>query len=191
MPIPTPFHDRTARLCTSYRWIDWAGYLAVCSYHLPNDSEYYALRHAAGLIDITPLFKYEISGPDAAAYLSRIMTKNIEALPVGRAAYSCWCDDFGKIIDDGTVFRLNQDRLRVHTAEPMLAWFEQFKRGFKITLEDMTSKIAAVAIQGPTSRDILRQVAGDDVDDLPYYGMMTAEATVADFPQRLYRRFRI
>ncbi len=158
MPIPTPFHDRTAALCTSYKWADWAGYCAVSSYSLPNDGEYYSLRHAAGIIDISPLFKYEVSGPDAVAYLSRIMTKNIEDLPIGRAAYCCWCDDFGKIIDDGTVFRLDTDRLRVHTAEPMLAWFRQFRRGFDVILEDISADIAAVAIQGPTSREILKQV---------------------------------
>ena len=175
MPIPTPFHDRTAALCTSYKWADWAGYCAVSSYSLPNDGEYYSLRHAAGIIDISPLFKYEISGPDAVAYLSRIMTKNIEDLPIGRAAYCCWCDDFGKIIDDGTVFRLDTDRLRVHTAEPMLAWFRQYRRGFDVILEDISADIAAVAIQGPTSREILKQVADIDLDALAYYSVVTAQ----------------
>lgn len=175
MPIPTPFHDRTAALCSSYRWTDWAGYYAVSSYNLPNDSEYYSLRHAAGIIDISPLFKYEVSGPDAALFLSRIMTKNIDDLPIGRAVYCCWCDDFGKIIDDGTVFRLDTERLRVHTAEPMLAWFEQFKRGFDVSLEDISAKIAAVAVQGPTSRDILRQVSDIDLEALAYYQLTTAQ----------------
>ncbi|MGD8391557.1 MAG: aminomethyltransferase family protein [Desulfobacterales bacterium] len=175
MPIPTPFHDRTAALCSSYRWTDWAGYYAVSSYNLPNDSEYYSLRHAAGIIDISPLFKYEVSGPDAALFLSRIMTKNIEDIPIGRAVYCCWCDDFGKIIDDGTVFRLDNERLRVHTAEPMLAWFEQFKRGFDVSLEDISAKVAALAIQGPTSRDILRQISDMDVDALAYYQLTMAQ----------------
>ncbi len=175
MPIPTPFHDRTAALCTSYKWIDWAGYYAVGSYNLPNDGEYYSLRHSAGIIDITPLFKYQISGPDAASFLARIMTKNIEDIPVGRAVYCCWCDDFGKIIDDGTVFRLDEDRLRVHTAEPMLAWFEQFKRGFDVTLENITDSIAAVAVQGPTSRDILKQLTDVDMDTLSYYRVATGK----------------
>ena len=175
MPIPTPFHDRTSKLCTSYRWTDWAGYYAVCSYNLPNDSEYYAIRHAAGLIDITPLFKYQISGPDAAAYLSRIMARNIQNVKVGQAAYCCWCDDHGKIIDDGTVFRLEEDRFRVNAAEPMLAWFEQFKRGYNIKLEDMTESIAAVAIQGPTSRDILKQLTDVDMDSLAYYRVAAGE----------------
>jgi aminomethyltransferase len=175
MPIPTPFHDRTAALCTSYKWTDWAGYYAVCSYSLPSDGEYYSLRHSAGLIDISPLFKYEVSGPDAAAFLSCIMAKNIENMPIDRAVYCCWCDDSGKIIDDGTVFRLEKDRLRVHTAEPMLAWFEQFKRGFDVTLEDMTARVAAVAMQGPTSRDILKQISDVDLDAFAYYGVMTAQ----------------
>ncbi len=175
MPIPTPFHDRTAALCSSYRWTDWAGYYAVASYNLPNDSEYYSLRHSAGIIDISPLFKYEVSGPDAALFLSRIMTKNFENIPIGRAVYCCWCDDFGKIVDDGTVFRLDTERFRVHTAEPMLAWFAQFKNYFDVTLEDISIKIAAVAIQGPTSRDILMQITDIDLDALAYYRVMMAQ----------------
>jgi aminomethyltransferase len=154
MPIPSPFHDRTSKLCTSYKWTDWAGYYAVCSYNLPNDSEYYAIRHCAGLIDISPLFKYQITGPDAAAFLSRIMAGNIKNTHIGHASYCCWCDDLGKIIDDGTVFRLDEDHFRVHSAEPMRAWFEQFRGDFKVALEDISATIAAVAIQGPTSRDI-------------------------------------
>jgi aminomethyltransferase len=175
MPIPTPFHDRTAALCTSYKWADWAGYCAVSSYSLPNDGEYYSLRHAAGIIDISPLFKYEVSGPDAVAFMSRIMSKNVEDIPIGRAGYCCWCDDFGKIIDDGTVFRLDTDRLRVHTAEPMLAWFVQFRRGFDVIVEDISAAIAAVAVQGPTSREILKQVTDADLDALAYYGVTTAQ----------------
>jgi aminomethyltransferase len=175
MPIPSPFHERTFELCTSYKWADWAGYYAVSSYRLPNDSEYYSLRHSAGIIDISPLFKYEVSGPDAVVFLSRIMTKNIDDIPIGHAAYCCWCDDFGKIIDDGTVFRMDADCLRVHTAEPMLAWFEQFRRGFDVTLEDISAHFAAVAIQGPTSRDILKQISDVDLEALPYYGVVNAQ----------------
>jgi aminomethyltransferase len=175
MPIPTPFHDRTSKLCTSYRWTDWAGYYSVCSYNLPNDSEYYAIRHAAGLIDITPLFKYEITGSDAAAFLSRVMARDIKTIHIGQAAYCCWCDDDGKIIDDGTVFRLDEDRFRVHAAEPMLAWFSQFKRGFDVAVTDITETIAAVSIQGPTSRDILKQLTDIDMDSLAYFRVAAAK----------------
>ena len=175
MPIPTPFHDRTSKLCTSYRWTNWAGYYAVGSYNLPNDSEYYTIRHAAGIIDITPLFKYQITGTDAAAFLSRIMARNIASINVGHAAYCCWCDDDGKVIDDGTVFRLDTDRFRVHTAMPMLAWFDQFKRGFNVAIKDITETVAAVAIQGPTSRDILKQLTDIDMDALAYYRVTPAK----------------
>jgi aminomethyltransferase len=180
MPIPTPFHERTSKLCTSYRWTDWAGYYAVCSYNQPNDSEYYAIRHAAGLIDITPLFKYQVGGSDSAAFLSRIMARDIRMLDVGQAAYCCWCDDRGKIIDDGTVFRLDEDRFRVHSAEPMLAWFEPFRRGFTVTLEDITESIAVVAIQGPTSREILKQLADFDIDSLAYYRLAAGKLSGVD-----------
>lgn len=175
MPTPSPFHDRTSKLCTSYKWTDWAGYCAVCSYSLPNDSEYYAIRHCAGLIDISPLYKYRIRGPDAAAFLSRIMVRDIQGTRIGRAAYCCWCDDFGKIIDDGTVFRLDEDHFRVHTAEPMLAWFEQFRGRFNVAIEDITATIAAVAVQGPTSRDILKQVFDMDLDSLAYFWLTGAK----------------
>jgi aminomethyltransferase len=180
MPIPSPFHDRTSKLCTSYKWTDWAGYHAVSSYNLPNDSEYYAIRHCAGLIDISPLFKYRIIGPDAAAFLSRIMTRDIKSIRIGRVAYCCWCDDFGKIIDDGTVFRLDEDHFRVHTAEPMLAWFEKFKRGFEVAIEDISATIAAVAIQGPTSRDVLKQIVDIDLDSLGYFRVKAARLNKQD-----------
>jgi aminomethyltransferase len=180
MPIPSPFHDRTSKLCTSYKWTDWAGYAAVSSYNLPNDSEYYAIRHCAGLIDISPLFKYRITGPDAAAFLSRIMARDIKSTRIGRVTYCCWCDDSGKIIDDGTVFRLDEDHFRVHTAEPMLAWFEQFRRGFDVALEDITATVAAVAVQGPTSRDILKQISDMDMDSLAYFEVAVAKIDKQD-----------
>ena len=113
MPIPSPFHERTAPLCTSYRWKDWAGYYAVCSYDTTHDREYFAFREAAGLIDVTPLYKYEVYGPDAAALLSRMMVRNVRKLKVGRVGYTCWCDDDGKVVDDGTVTRLEKEYFRV------------------------------------------------------------------------------
>ena len=77
MPLPTPFHPRTSALCTSYRWKEWAGYYAVCSFDTTHDHEYMTLRHAAGLLDVSPLYKYAVEGPDAAAFLSRVMTRAI------------------------------------------------------------------------------------------------------------------
>ena len=103
MPIRSPFHDRVARTCTSYAWKDWAGYYAVSHHgetHLP---EYWAFREACAITDITPLFKYEVEGKDAVRLLSRMAVRGFAKLPVGRVAYTCWCDAHGKVIDDGTV----------------------------------------------------------------------------------------
>ncbi len=96
MPIPSPFHPRTSELCTSLRWKDWSGYHAVCSYDTCHEREYFAFRHAAGLMDVTPLHKYEVHGPDAAAFLGRVMVKDIPRLKVGQVTYCCWCDERGK-----------------------------------------------------------------------------------------------
>ncbi len=124
MPIPSPFHERTQALCTSYRCKDWAGYCAVCSYDTTHEREYFAFRESAGLLDVTPLYKYEVRGPDAAALLSRMMVRDVGKLKVGRVAYSCWCDDDGKVLDDGTVARLDETYYRVTAADPTLHWLQ-------------------------------------------------------------------
>ncbi len=169
MPIPTPFHSRTSKLCTSMSWKDWAGYYAVSSYHTSHEPEYFAFRHAAGLIDVSPLFKYEIRGPDASAFLSRVTVKNLSKLRVGRVTYLCWCDDDGKVIDDGTVSRLGKDHFRITAAEPSLSWFHRLSRGFEVSIEDSTDRIGALALQGPNSRAILGQVTDADMDGLKFF----------------------
>ena len=118
MPIPSPFHERTQALCTSYRFKDWAGYCAVCSYDTTHEREYFAFRESAGLLDVTPLYKYEVYGPDAAALLARMMVRDVGKLKVGRVGYSCWCDDDGKVIDDGTIARLDEHLLPGHRRRP-------------------------------------------------------------------------
>jgi len=180
MPIPTPFHERTLPLCTSYRWKDWAGYCAVCSYDTSHEREYFAFRESAGLLDVTPLYKYEVCGPDAQALLARMMVRDVSKLKVGRVAYSCWCDDDGKVIDDGTVSRLAEDHFRVTAADPTLHWLQALSRGLDVQLEDSSARLAALALQGPTSRAILRDanvagIAGSaDLDKLKFFGVTRA-----------------
>jgi aminomethyltransferase len=177
MPIPTPFHSRTSQLCTSLRWKDWGGYYAVCSYRSCHEPEYFALRHSAGLIDVTPLFKYEVYGPDAAAFLSQLMVKNISKLKVGRVTYLCWCDDDGKVVDDGTVARLERSYFRVTAAEPSLSWFERMRRGYDVKIEDSTARFGALALQGPNARDILRRAvdsAALDIDKVRFFAIVRA-----------------
>lgn len=175
MPIPSPFHARTSALCTSFRWKDWAGYAAVCSYDTTHDREYFAFRESAGLLDVTPLFKYEVHGPDAAALLSRMMVRDVAKLKVGRMAYTCWCDDAGKVIDDGTVARLDQDYYRVTAADPTYHWLRTVGRGFRATIEDSSVRLAALALQGPNSREILRAASDADMDALKFFGIVRAK----------------
>lgn len=169
MPIPTPFHPRTAPLCTSYRWKDWAGFYAVCSFDTTHDREYFAFRHAAGLIDVSPLYKYEVYGPDAAKFLSRVVAKNIEKLKIGMVTYCCWCDAHGKVIDDGTVARLSEDYYRMTAALPTYYWLEKHRRGYNITIEDSSDRFAALSLQGPNSRAILKQACDADMDGLKFF----------------------
>src|SRR5687767_2761357 len=180
MPIPSPFHERTSQLCTSYRWKDWAGYAAVCSYDTTHDREYFAFRESAGLLDVSPLFKYEVHGPDAAALLSRMMVRDVSKLKVGRVGYSCWCDDYGKVIDDGTVTRLEEDYYRVTAADPTLHWLQAVSRGMRVTLEDSSARLATLALQGPRSRDILRAASTAGMDKLKFFGATRAKVDGLD-----------
>ena len=175
MPLPTPFHPRTSELCESLQFKSWAGYFAVSSYQSHHDPEYFAFRNAAGLLDISPLFKYEVSGVDSAAFLSSVATRGLEALRVGRVTYACFCDPAGKIIDDGTIARIDDELFRVTTASPTFGWFERQRRGFDIELRDVSDLMAALAIQGPASRDALAEVAGEGVRDLGFFGITPAQ----------------
>jgi glycine cleavage system T protein (aminomethyltransferase) len=175
MPIPSPFHERTQALCTSYRWKDWAGYCAVCSYDTTHEREYFAFRESAGLLDVTPLYKYEVSGPDAQALLGRMMVRDVTKLKVGRMAYTCWCDDDGKVIDDGTVARLDETYFRVTAADPTLHWLQAVGRGLDVKLEDSSARLGALALQGPTSREILRDASDADMDKLKFFGVTRAK----------------
>jgi aminomethyltransferase len=174
MPIPTPFHERTQALCSSYRWKDWSGYCAVCSFDTTHEREYFAFRESAGLLDVTPLYKYEVSGPDAAALLGRMMVRDVSKLKVGRVGYTCWCDDDGKVIDDGTVSRLGESQFRVTAADPTLHWLQAVGRGFEVQIEDSSERLAALALQGPTSRAILREAAGAGIEGLKFFGVTQA-----------------
>ncbi|MCH8942813.1 MAG: aminomethyl transferase family protein [Bacteroidetes bacterium] len=176
MPIQTPFFPRTSALCKSMNWKEWSGYYAVSSYETLHDSEYFAFRYSAGLLDITPLYKYSVKGPDAAAFISRIVVKNINKLGMGRVSYCCWCTDDGKVVDDGTVMRRSEHEFFVTSAEPSYSWFSRFLRGYDVELEDISEQIAGLALQGPTSRDILKHVCDADLDDFKFFSTRLARA---------------
>ncbi|MDX1613546.1 MAG: aminomethyltransferase family protein [Candidatus Promineifilaceae bacterium] len=170
MPLPTPFHGRTAALCESHEWRDWAGYLAAATYEPSHEREYYAIRNAAALIDVSPLFKYDISGSDAERLLNRTLTRDVSGCRVGQVLYSAWCDERGKMVDDGTIWRLEQEHFRLTAAEPNLRWLQDCGRDLEVTVTDTSDELAALALQGPRARRILAEVLTDvDLDRLGYY----------------------
>ena len=175
MPRPSPFHDRTAPLCQSLAYKDWAGFHAVCHYGACGESEYHAVRHSAGMLDISPLYKYEISGPDAASYLSYLWTRDVSRLSPGRVTYSALCDDDGFLIDDGTIARLDEQRFRCTTASPSLHWFRRHLRGFDAQVTDTSEAVAALAIQGPRSRALLDEATDGAVSPLKFFRVGAAE----------------
>jgi aminomethyltransferase len=169
MPIGTALHERTFALCQSLNYREWSGYYAVSAYEGHHEHEYHAIRNAAALIDISPLFKYLITGPDAPRLIDRLITRDISRMSVGQVFYTPWCDEHGKVIDDGTVARLGENRFRWTAADPNLRWFRQNAAGMQVFIEDVSEEIAAVALQGPTSADLLRAVSDADIDRLKYF----------------------
>ena len=168
----TPFHERTSKLCLPQNWRRWAGYLVVGSYDLTLDREYWAIRNSAALIDVTPLMKYIIKGIDASRLLNRVVTRDMDKLKVGQVYYTGWCDDEGKMIDDGTISRLDEGTYRMTSADPSLRWLSMNAVGLEVEITEVTDDVAALSFQGPNSRKILNKVAEKPVDELKYFRLM-------------------
>jgi len=181
----TPFHSRTGPLCEAHNWRRWSGYIVAGSYELTHDREYWAIRSSAALFDVTPLFKYLITGKDAAELLDRVITRNVAKLAVGQVYYTPWCDAAGKIIDDGTVQRLDDGTYRMTAAEPTLRWLHENATGLDVHVEDQTDLIAAVALQGPNSREIIKQVCDGDIDSVKYFRLV--HSNIGDVPATITR----
>jgi aminomethyltransferase len=169
MPIGTAVHERTFALCESLNYREWSGYYAVSAYEGHHEHEYNAIRNAAALIDVSPLFKYAISGRDAARFVDRLITRDVSKMSVGQVFYTPWCDERGRVIDDGTVSRLGEQRFRWTAADPSLRWFRQNAAGMSVDIQDVSEQVAALALQGPTSAQLLRAVAEADIDRLKYF----------------------
>jgi aminomethyltransferase len=176
MPIPTPFYPRTSELCESKEWREWSGYWAAASYQHTHEREYFAIRNSAALIDVSPLFKYDLIGPQAIDAVDRIVPRDMSRCKIGQILYSPWCDDDGKVVDDGTVWRLEENHFRITAADPSLRWFQDCAAGLEADIEDASNTIAALALQGPNSRRILLEIAGaHHLADLPYYHLVRGE----------------
>ena len=175
MPIGTPFHSRTSALCVSQNWRVWSGYFAPSSYDVVHDYEYHAIRNSAALIDVSPLFKYEVRGPDALKLVNRVVTRDAAKCAVGQAIYTCLCNHEGKVIQDGTVFRLAEDHFRFNLAEPSLRWLYLNAVWLEVKIEDVSEKIAALALQGPNSLRILQQLADVELGELRFFRLAFAK----------------
>jgi aminomethyltransferase len=177
---PTAFFPRQEALNTKMAWGDWSGYFSVPVYADFHDIEYSAIREAAAVIDISPLYKYEVRGPDAQRLLDRVMTRDMAKLRVDRVFYSPWCDEEGKVLDDGTISRLDDTTYRITAADPSYRWFVLNSTGLDVDIDDISDRTAALALQGRLSREVLQDATGQDWSDLKYFGRrMTEIAEVA------------
>ena len=171
MPIGTAVHERTFALAESLNYREWSGYYAVSAYEAHHEHEYNAIRNASALIDVSPLFKYLVRGRDAVRLVDRVITRDAYKLAVGQVYYTPWCDEHGKVIDDGTVTRVAEDAFRWTAADPSLRWFTQNAIGLDVAIEDISEQVAALALQGPTSGRLLDAVADADIRSLKYFRM--------------------
>jgi aminomethyltransferase len=169
MPIGTHVHARTFSLCESLNYREWSGYYAVSAYEGHHEHEYNAIRNAAALIDVSPLFKYMVTGRDAGRLVDRLITRDVSKMTVGQVFYTPWCDERGKVIDDGTVSRLGEQTFRWTAADPSLRWFRQNAAGLDVRIDDISEEVAALALQGPTSARVLRAVSDVDIERLKYF----------------------
>ena len=170
----TPFHPRIAPLCASHAWRRWSGCLVASSYELSHEREYHAIRAAAALFDVSPLYKYLVRGKDAARLLDRVVTRDVMRASIGQVLYTPWCDSAGKVLDDGTVARLDDTLFRMTCADPNLRWLEECARGLQVQIEDVSDRTAALALQGPNARAILEQAVDRDLADLKYFRLAPA-----------------
>ncbi len=170
MLLTTPFHSRVEAMCDVNDWGNWMGYTTPNAY-FDVELEYFAIRSTTGIFDLSPMNKYRITGPDAEAYLNRMVTRDVSKIRVNRVGYAVWCNDAGEVMDDGTIFRLGQDDFRLCSYQRADEWLEWCKLGFDVTISNETEDLAALAVQGPTSCTILSLLGLEDLNQLKPFGI--------------------
>jgi aminomethyltransferase len=171
----TPFHQRTAALSEGQAWRRWAGYVVASAYELSHDREYHSIRSAAALFDVSPLYKYLITGRDAARLLDRVVTRDVGKAKVGQVLYTPWCDTAGKQLDDGTISVLAERTYRMTSADPNLRWLHLNASGLDVAIEEVSERTAALSLQGPNARAILQVAAQRDLAALKYFHLTDAK----------------
>jgi aminomethyltransferase len=163
--LKTPFHERARAASQLDSFVPWSGYTTVDVF-TTVEQEYFAIRNATSVYDLTPMVKYRIAGPDALRFLNRLMTRDIRKLTPGKVTYGVWCNDGGQLIDDGTVFCLGANDYRLCTAERQLDWLLASAIGFDVEIAEVTAEVAALAVQGPTSCALLKALGLAGVEHL-------------------------
>jgi len=169
VPVGTAFHKKTLALCESLNYRESSGYYTVSVYEMHHEHEYNAIRNSAALIDISPLFKYRVTGKDATRFVNRVIARDINKVAVDQVIYCCWCDPEGKVIDDGTITRLGENEYRWTAADPSLRWFRQNALALDVKIEEISEQVAALALQGPTSGRLLSAVTDANISNLKYF----------------------
>lgn len=178
------FHPRQAALNIRNAWSAWNGYRFADCYYDP-EYEYFCVRNTCGTYDICPMQKYEIRGRDAEAMLNRMVTRDVAKIGLNRVAYCVWCTDEGRMIDDGTIFRLADDRFMLTCGSSCIAWLEQSAFGFDdVEITDVSDAIAALALQGPTSCTVLKNMGLEGIEtarpfDIRHYPFRSGELMVS------------
>jgi aminomethyltransferase len=170
MMLKTPFHSRVEKLNELNAWEDWMGYTTPSAYY-DVELEYFAVRSTTGVFDLTPMNKYRITGPDAEAYLNRLVTRNVSKIRLGRVGYTVWCDDAGQVMDDGTIFHLAENDYRICAYARATEWLAWSAIGFDVEVVDETHDVAALAVQGPTSCSCLQAMGLAGLEDLKPFGL--------------------
>lgn len=155
----TAFHPRFSALTRNY--IDYRGYWLPKFSNAGPVAEYWACRQRAVIMDLSPLRKFEVTGPDAESLLQYTLTRNVRKLTTGQVVYTAMCYEHGGILDDGTLFRLGENNFRWIGGDDYGGiWLRELagKLGLKAWVRSSTDQLHNVAVQGPKSRDILREV---------------------------------
>src|SRR3712207_5163577 len=170
----TPFHPRLSQLSTEALYTHWQGHLSPLRYTHAPKHEYFAVRNSVGVFDTSPLYKYRVTGPDAERFLSGVLVRDIRSCRPGKAHYTIWCDDRGYVMEDGVAFRHAADDFLLTAARPNLAWFQGLAGRLRVEVEDVTDQYGVLAVQGPRSAAVLRELA-PEVAQLGYFEHVAAK----------------
>jgi len=169
--VATPFTELLRPHNLNHSWERWEGRLSIGAFD-SEVREYFAIRNAVSLYDTSPITQYRVTGRDALAFLDRLMARDMTKCRVDQAVYACWCDDAGKVVEDGTVFRLGEAEYLINVQEHNLAWFEDTAYGFDVGIEDVTEEYCSLAIQGPLSRRLLQEAGVEGIEALKFFRLL-------------------